>query len=107
MQSKDAPFGLSPSQMALLQATFAPFARQIEAVLVFGSRAMGLHKPSSDIDLVIYGPIAAADVDRIWTQLEESTLPFKADVVAYNHITNPLLRWHIDREAKPLFSVQR
>ena len=56
---------LSQQQLAVLRAVLAPFADRIELVGIFGSRATGMARPNSDIDLVLYGDVEAAVVDRL------------------------------------------
>lgn len=95
---------LDDSRVAILKRVLAPYASKIERVGVFGSHAMGAARPNSDIDLVIYGALDDADVDRIWTLLDESALPVTVDVVAYNLPLYPPLRAHIDRTMMVLFT---
>ncbi len=96
--------GLSQQELETLHHYLAPFAEQIERVAVFGSRASGTHRPASDIDLVVYGPVDAQTLDRLYSQFIDSNLPLRVDLVAYEHITNPALKQHIDRTAQLLFS---
>lgn len=94
--------GLSEDQVRLIKETIENFAPAVEAVSVFGSRATGTYKSYSDIDLVLYGDINEETIDRLWTCFAESRLPYKVDVTAYNLVTHPPLKEHIDRVAKPL-----
>ena len=55
------------------------------AVFLFGSRAVGNAKPLSDIDIGILGPeplptLIKADLE---TDLEESIVPYKIDLIDY------------------------
>ena len=75
----------------------------VESVALFGSRATGTYKSYSDIDLVLYGKLDEATLDRLWTCFQESSLPYKVDVKAYEMIHHPPLKEHIDRFARPLF----
>jgi uncharacterized protein len=88
--------GLTDQQRLFICATLAPYAGEIERVGIFGSRATGRYKPESDIDLVLYGPVAQANIDRLWTTFEEGSLPFRVDILAYQLITHGPLRQHID-----------
>ncbi|GFZ90371.1 hypothetical protein GCM10011497_20000 [Elstera cyanobacteriorum] len=98
--------GLTPSHITIIADVLAPFALQIERVGLFGSRATGTQKPGSDIDLVLYGPLTEAMVDRLWTRFTESLLPVSVDVVAYALIQWPALQRHIDSTMLPLLSQQ-
>ncbi len=68
---------------------------------MYGSRATGMARLGSDVDLVFYGD---ASPRRIRAALDESDLSIFADVVRYDEIQNPQLRAEIDRDALPLFT---
>jgi predicted nucleotidyltransferase len=96
--------GLSPENQAILKAVLKPYASKIETVGLFGSRAQGTYRESSDIDMVLYGSLAKPDIDRLYTLFEESELPVKVDIHAYDLIDYPPLKHHIDKVMIPLFS---
>jgi type I restriction enzyme S subunit len=52
-------------------------------LFIFGSRARGSHSESSDIDIVAQGdtPIPLALLARVETDLSESDLPVKVDII--------------------------
>lgn len=95
--------GLTHSQKKILKEILQPFANQIEKVGLFGSRATGLYRDNSDIDMVIYGNLREKDVNHLWTLFDASPLPIKVDVNAYSLITYPPLKEHIDAVMQPLF----
>ncbi len=78
---------------------------EIDKVILFGSRAMGNCKRSSDVDLAIIGD----NVDRriVATLLddlnEEFPIPYYFDVIHYQGISNEELKKHIDTEGKVLW----
>jgi uncharacterized protein len=96
--------GLTPPQMQLISTILRPYARKITLVGLFGSRATGTYRANSDIDLVLYGTLAAREVDRLHSLFEESALPMKVDVVAYDLIDHPPLQAHITAVMQPLFA---
>lgn len=95
--------GLSIQQLQAIRAILALYAEKIERVGLFGSRAAGTARPNSDIDLVLYGSLDEAAVDRIHTLFGESSLALKVDVNAYDLIAYPPLKAHIDSVMQPLF----
>ena len=100
--------GLNKRQLGLISEIIKDVAPAVESVALFGSRATGTYRSYSDIDLVLYGKLDEATIDRLWTCFQESSLPFKVDVKAYeliNHpsLNHPSLKEHIDRFARPLF----
>lgn len=95
--------GLSPHQLQIIQDILAPYAPVITRVGLFGSRALGAARPNSDIDLVLYGPVFEAVVDRLHTLFDESGLAVTVDLLAYDRIDTPALKSHIDQVMQPLF----
>jgi uncharacterized protein len=73
----------------------------IGQVKVYGSRATGKARPSSDLDLVIFPPVSEAVIGELALAFEESDLPIFVDVIAWEHISNPVLRAEIARDAIP------
>ena len=96
--------GLTPGQLQMLRSVLYPFADHIRLVGLFGSRATGRAGPRSDIDLVLYGPVTQAEYDRLYTVLNDIPLPIGVDLVAYEHVTTPGLKDHIDRVMLPLWT---
>lgn len=83
---------------------FYSHGQKIDRVALFGSRATGKYRDNSDIDLVIYGDIDEKIIDRLWTLLNESNLPYKVDLNAYHLIDYPPFKAHIDEFNKTLFT---
>ena len=96
--------GLTPKHLAIIRATIMPFAASIERVGIFGSRATGVAKPNSDLDIVLYGRVNQETVNRIYTLFTVSYLPFTVDVQAYDLVKYPPLKQHIDDHMQLLFS---
>ena len=96
--------GLSDSQINIIQHILASFSASINTVGLFGSRATGRYRANSDIDIVLYGNLDETILDRISTLFDESLLSLKVDVVAYDLITYPPLKTHIDAVMLPLFT---
>ncbi|MHC8509970.1 MAG: nucleotidyltransferase domain-containing protein [Rhodospirillales bacterium] len=97
--------GLNEAQLGKILDVLAPFAERIERVSLFGSRARGTPRTNSDIDLVLYGAdVGESLVDRLWTLFQESSSPLKVDVAAYDLVKNPVIKFHIERAGKPLFT---
>jgi hypothetical protein len=55
---------------------------------------------------VLFGNIREETIDRLRTLFDESPLPVKVDVHAYNLIVYPPLKDHIDQVKQTLFSKQ-
>jgi predicted nucleotidyltransferase len=70
---------------------------------VFGSRAKGIHKKFSDLDLCIThtAPLPLEEVGRLAHAFTESDLPFTVDVVEYVRVSDSFKKI-IDKESLPL-----
>lgn len=89
-------FGLSEQTLGRINAVFAKHPA-VEKAVLYGSRAMGTHKPGSDIDLTLYGEgISQTEVDRILDELEELDLPYSIDLSVFSRRTHAQLREHIE-----------
>lgn len=72
---------------------------EVELASVFGSRAKGNYKNGSDVDIALKGKqLSFMIVARINSILnEETSMPYRFDVLNYETITNNELKEHIDR----------
>lgn len=71
---------------------------QIEAVIIYGSRAKGNFKQGSDIDLTIKGhDLDLTMLNKISREIDDLLLPYYVDLSIYQHIDNPDLIDHINR----------
>ena len=100
-----ADHGLTDRELGILREVLAPYGPRITRVGLFGSRATGRAQPSSDIDLVLYGPLDQPTLDRLWTLFDDSGLARTVDLVAYDLVDHPPLKAHIDRVMTPLFEA--
>lgn len=98
--------GLNRKHLAIIKRILRSQTVHIERVDLFGSRATGVYKKYSDVDLVLYGTIDAKTIDRLWTLFHESELPFKVDVHAYGLIDHGPLKEHIDEVRRILFTAK-
>lgn len=95
--------GLSSSVRERLIHLFSTFPR-VEKGVLYGSRAKGTHKPSSDIDLTLFGSeLTLRDQFRIEEALDDLLLPVKIDLSIFDKIDNPALKSHIDRVGEVVY----
>jgi uncharacterized protein len=87
---------LSAHELALLTSVFQRHP-EITAVTVFGSRAKGVNRENSDVDLAVAGAVDPLRAEAIASELDELPLPYRFEVQSLNHISNPALREHIER----------
>jgi predicted nucleotidyltransferase len=90
-------YGLSSNNIVKITNTLKQF-ESIEEVILYGSRAKGNYKPSSDIDIVLKGKdINLNLLSKINTKLDDLLLPYKFDISIYHQISNAELLDHINR----------
>jgi len=91
---------LTPRELGLIAGVLQRHPALTSATL-FGSRAKGTHAPQSDIDIALrglpQGAAGALSAQAIAAELDELPLPQQFDVQAYEHISSPALRQHIER----------
>lgn len=76
----------------------------VKEAIIYGSRAKGVHKPGSDIDLVLKGDaLALEDLNRISLALDNLLLPYTIDLSLHHHIDDPGLLDHVERVGKTIF----
>ncbi|MBM9538205.1 nucleotidyltransferase domain-containing protein [Desulfobulbus alkaliphilus] len=88
--------GIPQQELAQIQSIFRRYP-DIARVVLFGSRAKGTARPSSDIDLAVEGIQSDLRLEALALDLDELPLPYRFDVKAIATINNPALLAHIDR----------
>jgi len=89
-------FGLNKKTIADIKELFSRY-KEIQAVKIYGSRAMGNFKHNSDIDFAIIGDFPWDFAGHIYEELDQLPIPFLFDVTDYNKILNKDLKEHIDQ----------
>lgn len=77
--------------------------KNVEQVIVYGSRAKGNHKAGSDIDLTILGEVTWQELNKLESDLDELCLPYQFDLSLFNQIDNLDLIDHIDKVGKVFY----
>ena len=79
----------------------------LEQVWLFGSRAMGRHRPGSDLDLCLMGDaITHLDRLRLMHAIDELLLPWSVDLALWHELPEDL-RGHLQRAGRCLWHQQR
>jgi predicted nucleotidyltransferase len=95
--------GLPEAVVVAIQQVLASHP-EVEAAILYGSRALGRHRPASDIDLTLIGPaIGAAALARIDAELDDLLLPWVIDLSCLASIRHPALLAHIERAGVELY----
>lgn len=95
---------LTDSELQTLRDVFSRFS-DISEVILFGSRARGTHRASSDVDLALKGKNLSIDtLAKLRYILEEETnLPYFFDIVIYDRVENEALKREIDEGGKKIW----
>lgn len=98
--------GLSEEELSTLQNVFSNFDN-ISQVILFGSRAIGTNRKSSDVDLAIKGEdLGINTIAKLKNILEEQTkLPYFFDIIIYDHINNQELKEQIDKYGVSIWNI--
>lgn len=94
-------YGLTKKEFYKIIEVLKYYSKEIEWVKIFGSRARGDYKKTSDIDLAI-----KFRKDRLLylkDDLYKTSLPYTTDIIDYSKNTNENLKDFIDREGYMIF----
>ena len=95
--------GLTTEEQKTIAAVFAQVPA-IERAVLFGSRAMGLARSNSDVDIALYGEkLSLPDILHTASLLEETPLPYQFDLISHASITSPDLLEHIRQYGKEMY----
>jgi predicted nucleotidyltransferase len=90
-------FGLTMRDMLTIKKIFEKYP-QIKEVHIFGSRAKGNYTTGSDIDLAVMNSgVTDYCIRNIMSDFEESSLPYKVDLVKFTTIKHADFIDHIKR----------
>jgi uncharacterized protein len=97
------PFGFSERDEQTIRDILRKYP-DVKTVYLFGSRAKGTSDPGSDVDLAIMNEdLDRKTIGRIKSEFEESSLPYRVDIVNYPELTHKELKDHIDQIGVPFF----
>ena len=71
---------------------------KVERVVLFGSRAMGTFRATSDVDIALFGDrLTLVDQARLAQAVGMLSMPQEVDILLYSSIENKKLLEHIER----------
>lgn len=96
-------FGLKESVIIKIVDALSHYP-EIESAILYGSRAMNRHRPSSDIDLTLTGAqLTYRIISRLEDEIDDLLLPYLFDISIFSHINNPSVVDHIRRVGIPFY----
>ena len=97
------PYGLKKECIEKITEIFEQHD-EIEAAILYGSRAKGNYKPGSDIDLTLKGKgLNLTVLNRISLELDDLMLPLVFDLSLYHQLNQADLIDHIQRVGKVFY----
>lgn len=96
-------FGISEIILAEIKKTISKY-EEIDRVLLFGSRARGNYKKTSDIDIAIFAPtISSCRLNLLRDSLDELDIIYKIDVVNFYTISKEALKLNIINDGVEIY----
>ena len=102
MITKEGKYGLRQTDIEQIQDVFKKHP-DIQAAILYGSRALGNHRTGSDIDLTLKGDLSTSQLFQLEQELDDLLLPYKIDLSIFNTIKNLDLIDHINRVGKVFY----
>ncbi len=96
-------FGLTESEIMAIQNILASFP-EVEEAVIYGSRARGTNRISSDIDLTLKGEhLTYMKLALLDACIDDLLMPFFVDLNLYHSLRDADLLESIDREGKVFY----
>ena len=96
-------YGLSRRDFYNLIGLFKDYSKVIEKVILFGSRARGDYKETSDVDIAIKFRWNNNKIYEIKENIEKQDIIYTFDLIDYSNIKNEKLKRYIDNEGEIIF----
>ena len=96
-------YGFSKEIFYIIIDVFKKYSDVIEKVLLFGSRARGDFKRTSDIDIAIKFKKNPEKISNIIEDMEASNIIYTMDIIDYDKISNDKLKSYVDSEGEIIF----
>jgi len=100
-------YGLKTENIEKIISIFSSF-EEVEEAILYGSRAKGNYKDTSDIDITLKGNnLSISILSKISWELDDLFLPQFFDISIYSNIKNTDLIDHIERVGKVLYCKKK
>ena len=100
-------FGLKDNEIIALRETLASIP-EVEEAIIYGSRARGTNKISSDIDITLKGSnLTYLQLALLDAKIDDLYLPYFVDLSLFSMLRNTDLIESIEREGKVLYRNDR
>jgi predicted nucleotidyltransferase len=100
-------FGLNDSTIEKINSVFEKYP-EVEEVIIYGSRAKGNYRNSSDIDITLKGEKLTTELlSKIETDIDDLLTPYMFDVSIFKKLNSPDLEDHINRIGVTFYRRQK
>jgi len=96
-------YGISKEDFYTIINVFKEYSEIINKVIIFGSRARGDYRKTSDIDLAIVFRKNNSMIYKILEDLETKNIIYTFDAIDFDKVTNERLKNYILKEGKIIF----
>ena len=104
MENDSMDFGLKNQEIKALRDVLASVP-EVEEAIIYGSRARGTNRVSSDIDMTLKGRnLTYLQLALLDAKIDDLYLPYFVDLSLFSMIRNADLIASIEREGKVLYS---
>ncbi len=93
---------MKQNEIAALREALASVP-EVEEAIIYGSRARGTNKVSSDIDLTLKGSLSYLQLALLDAKIDDLYLPYFVDLSLFSMLKNADLIESIEREGKVLY----
>ncbi len=98
------PYGLKDKTLKDLATVFSHY-REVETAILYGSRAKGTYKPTSDIDITLTGNRLQLSLKyKIAQELDDLFLPYTIDLSLFEKINNSNIKKEIETYGKIIYT---
>jgi predicted nucleotidyltransferase len=99
-------FGLDSATIHKINAVFAKYP-EIEAVIIYGSRAKGNYREGSDIDITLKGEnVSDKTRSNVWLDIDNLNTPYLFDISVFKGLDSQSLIEHIQRVGQILYKKE-
>ncbi|MGL5989302.1 MAG: nucleotidyltransferase family protein [Fusobacteriaceae bacterium] len=94
-------FGLNETEIDEIKILYYLFP-EIDKIIIFGSRARGDFRKTSDIDIALKGEVSDI-LYLIKDYFDESSIIYTVDIIDYSKISDSIFKEDIDNEGIEIF----
>lgn len=100
-------FGLKEETINKINSVFQKY-REVEEVIIYGSRAKGNYREGSDIDITLKGKELDDHIrSKIYFDIDDLNTPYLFDISIFDKLNSPDLEDHINRVGQVFYKKEK